>query len=189
VVAAGLVNGVAVNHGGQQFQMDVDFVDTEYPMSKSVGEYRQLARGRGTLNGHIIAHGMPNPVAGGPALPMNDRADAAGNPGTFLEDGLVAPPAGSNVFYGHRLALPGNVDASDRYGPAAGGDRIRDGDYHGIDAPGVTAPPGSAFSLNADFVGLAVDSANPPPTVLGQLVKSGEVLTSVQWSVDCAGVL
>jgi hypothetical protein len=104
-------------------------------------------------------------------LPTPAVGAAANN---FLEDGLVAPPATQNVFYGHRIDTAGNTDPTDVYP----GDRMESCQYRGNDFPGVAAAPGAAVVVALDFQGDAVDSAT-----------SGQVLQTTQWTVNCAGTV
>jgi hypothetical protein len=158
---------------GERFNMQLDFVDTPYPATCAVGEYRQYVRGSFVVNGTGIVHGLPNPAGGAPLtmLPTPAVGAAANN---FLEDGLVTPPATANVWYGHRIDTAGNTDTTDVYP----GDRMESCQYRGNDFPGIESAIGNTFSVVLDFQGDAVDSAT-----------SGQVLQTTQWTVNCSGTL
>jgi Hemopexin len=160
--------------GGEQFDMQLDYAGAPYPMSESVGEYRQYVRGSFAVNGTALVHGLPGVNPGDPPRTMMPTPAAGSAVDNFLEDGLVTPPAGANVFYGHRLDVAGNSDTTDQFLP----DRIAGGQYRGNDFPGISTAAGNVHAVNLDFLGQAVDSAT-----------SGEVLQSANWSVNCAGVL
>ncbi len=165
------------NKAGRTWDMEIDFIDTPYPASLPVGEYRQYIRGTFTVNGTNVLHGLP-PASGSPAgsPPRNMQPAPGANPASdnFLEDGLTAPPASQNVYYGHRIDTAGNSDTTDQFLP----DRIPGAQYRGNDFPGLTSVPGTVYAMALDFRGQSVDRAT-----------SDEVLDTAEWSVNCAGTL
>lgn len=150
---------------GEEFRMELDYHEPSHPITCAVGEYRQYVSGTFVVNGTTLSHGLPNPAGGAP-LTM-----AAG---TLMEDGLVAPPASMNVFYGHRVDQAGNTDTTDQFLA----DRMEGCQYRGNDFPGIESAIGTTFSIALNFQGDAVDRAT------GDLV-----LQSNSWSVNCSGTL
>jgi len=138
------------------FAMNVDFVDTPHPVACAVGEYRQRVRGAFTRLGVDQLFQLANPN-GGPPVAFH-RTE-------FREDGVVAPPAGITMFYGHRDDPAGNADPNDQYLPQ----RDTGCQYRGLDTPGV--PDIAGRGLTVEFEGSAMDRA------------AGEVLQSANWTV------
>jgi hypothetical protein len=156
---------------GETFNMEMDFDSTGAGCVCSCCDYRQFIRGTFTANGTAIALLLPNP-AGGPPLKMLPRP-AAGSPSdNFLEDGLVAPPAGTNVHYGHRSE--GSTDSTDKYLP----DRATGCQYRGNDFPGLTSAVGTSVSVDVDFRGQAIDTCN-----------GNTAVQQNEWTVTCSGTL
>jgi hypothetical protein len=155
----------------EDFTMEVDFVAPSYPVLCQCGEYRQYVRGSHEVNGVRVDHRLPNPT-GGPPIPMLPRP-GPGDPGdNFLEDGLINPPPGANVHYGHRHE--GVADLGDRYLP----DRKSGCAYRGTDRPHVRGPSGQPAILDLDFRATVIDTS-----------AEDEVLLTSVWTVHCAGVL
>jgi hypothetical protein len=158
---------------GEQFRMELDYQEPAHPVTCAVGEYRQFVRGTFVANGVALTHGLPNPTGGGPVTMLPTPAPGAASD-NFLEDGLVTPPAGANVFYGHRIDTAGNSDTTDQFLP----DRLEGCQYRGNDFPGIESAIGTTYNIALDFRGSAVDTAT-----------SGEVLQTNDWSVNCSGTL
>ena len=166
-VAAG-----AGNKMGEKFNMEIDFDSTGSGCVCSCGEYRQFVRGTFTSNGTTIAHFLPNPAGGAPVkmLPRPAAGAAADN---FIEDGLVSPPAGMNVYYGHRSETV-TTDSTDMYSP----DRPTGCQYRGNDFPGLAGSVGTSVTVDLDFRGQAVDTCN-----------AGAAVQQNEWTVTCSGTL
>jgi hypothetical protein len=158
------------NKVGEQFRMEADFGSTGPGCTCSCGEYRQYIRGAFSVNGRNVQHLVPNPGGGAP-LPMRARP-AAGAADGFLEDGIPTPPAGINVYYGHRGE--GSTDPSDTYATT----RATGCQYRGSDFPGITAPTGTTYVIDLDFRGQIVDVCN-----------AGQVKNTADWLVNCTGTI
>lgn len=165
-VAAG-----AGNKMGEKFNLEIDFDSTGAGCVCSCGEYRQFVRGTFAANGTTVVHLLPNPAGGAPVkmLPRPAAGDASDN---FIEDGLVSPPAGANVYYGHRSE--GSTDSTDMYLP----DRATGCQYRGTDFPGLASVAGTNVSVDLDFRGQAVDTCNGTATVQQN-----------EWTTTCSGTL
>ncbi len=158
---------------GEQFNMEMDFDSTGPGCVCSCCEYRQFVRGTFTSNGTNVVLLLPNPAGGAPlkCLPRPAAGAASDN---FLEDGLVSPPAGMNVHYGHR-AEPVTTDTTDMYQQP---DRPTGCQYRGNDFPGLTASPGTTVMVDLDFRGQAIDTCN-----------ANACVQQNEWTVTCSGTL
>jgi hypothetical protein len=160
------------NRGGEQFLMNLDFQETNHPVTCAVGEYRQYVRGTFITNGIVRTHQLTTGPAGAAVNML--PAPSGGGAGNFLEDGVPSSRMGGtgDFSYGHRIDTRGV--ATDVYQP----DRMEGCQYRGFDFPSVTGPPGITYSIALDFQGDAIDVAN-----------GSDVLQSTNWSVNCSGTL
>lgn len=140
---------------GERFEMIAGFTG-----ACACCEYRQYVKGEFLVDGVKLEHPLP----GGKRLERD----------TYHEDGLVNPPAGINVYYGHRAE--GNTDPSDIYST----DRPSGCDYSGRDYPGVASSALIAVTLTTDlgFRGEIIDTC-----------RGGEVKRSSEWIVACSGTV
>ncbi len=158
---------------GEQFNLEIDFDSTGAGCVCSCGEYRQFVRGTFTANGTNVVHFLPNPAGGAPVkcLPRPAAGAASDN---FIEDGLVSPPAGMNVHYGHR-SEPVTTDTTDLYQQP---DRATGCQYRGNDFPGLAGSAGTSVTVDLDFRGQAIDTCN-----------GGTTVQQNEWTVTCSGTL
>lgn len=161
----------ARNKMGEKFNMEIDFDSTGPGCTCSCCEYRQFIRGTFTANGTNVVLLLPNPAGGAP-LKCLPRPAAGAPSDNFREDGLVSPPAGVNVHYGHRSE--GSTDTTDTYLP----DRATGCQYRGNDFPGLTASTGTTVAVDLDFRGQAIDTCNASACVQQN-----------EWTVTCSGTL
>ncbi len=158
------------NRVSVHFELETDFINTTYPESCPVGEYRQFVRGTFLRDGVAIRHPLANPT-GGPARDMRAIPAVGAADDNFQEDGLAVPGPGMNVWYGHRTDIVGNADATDNYRP----DRDWGCQYRGNDTPSLRGVIGRPFRIDLDFRATAIDRT------------SDEVLQTIHWSVNTAG--
>jgi hypothetical protein len=158
------------NKAGEKFRMEADFGSAGAGCTCSCCEYRQYVRGTFTVNGRPIQHLVPNPAGGAP-IPMKARP-APGGADNFLEDGIPSPPAGVNVYYGHRSE--GSADTTDTYLP----DRATGCQYRGNDFPGIKAASGTTYTVDLDFRGQIIDTCN-----------ANNVANTADWTVTCSGTI
>jgi hypothetical protein len=161
------------NKMGETFNLEIDFDSAAAGCVCSCGEYRQFIRGTFTANGTTVVHLLPNPAAGAP-LKLLPRPPAGAASDNFIEDGLVSPPAGMNVHYGHR-SEPVTTDTTDLYQQP---DRPTGCQYRGNDFPGIAAASGTNVTVDLDFRGQAIDTCN-----------AGNCVQQNEWTVTCSGTL
>lgn len=126
--------------------------DTPIPCTCANGEYRQYVRGTFTAGGATVTHML------GPGRPMSATV--------FQEDGDV----GAGTVYGHR-AIPGTKS---RFRP----DQATGCQFEGEDEPGISAPSGTAVTMNLDFRGDLIDTSD-----------ANRVVTTASWSVAGSGTM
>lgn len=155
----------------EAFDMNIDYLDSPYPTTCSVGEYRQFVRGEFRVNGVVKTHLLAD-SSGGPAPAMRPAPGVGAAGDNFLEDGADLPgPPRVIVQYGHRIDTLGNTFTNNLFTP----DRFTGCTYRGKDRPGLGGVTGDTVSVNLDFRGQAVDAA------------SGDILNTASWSVVGGG--
>ena len=117
------------------------------PCTCANGEYRQYIRGSFTAGGSPVTHML------GPGRPLSAT--------TFQEDGDV----GAGTAYGYHSS-PGTKS---RFKP----DQATGCQFEGEDEPGISAASGNAVSVNLDFRGDLIDTAD-----------ANRVVTTASWTVS-----
>ncbi len=147
------------------------FEASAYPADCRCGEYRQFVRGTYSRNSQLQKQPLGNPQ-GGPPLTLLPRPAQGAAFDNFQEDSLQRSGSLTNLRYGHRDELPGNVDLSDRYLP----DRPTGCEYRGFDAPFLEGQAGETYSFDLDFRGVLVDVCN-----------GNEEMVRKEWGLFCSG--
>ncbi len=149
-------NGDGTKNVKVTFNMNARFRD-----NCSCCEYRQDIKGEFKWKGRKLNH----PLAPGVNMDKN----------TFHEDCLRNPPAGTNVYYGHR-SEPANTIPSTGDAYTNRNNRATGCNYAGVDSPGMSKlQAGRAFSFSLNFQGKIIDTCN------------GTDVRTHLWKVNCSG--